>query len=79
MIARMDIPVLWEKEKIICVFLFAVSTEMLKTDPLLFSMFYRKLSDPDAEEQIRQLQAEQKCSDEEFRKNLIRVLNCIDE
>lgn len=78
-IARMDIPVLWEKEKIICVFLFAASTEMLKTDPLLFSMFYRKLSDPDAEEQIRQLQAEQKCSDEEFRKNLIRVLNCIDK
>lgn len=78
-IARMDSPVLWEDAKVICAFLLAASLEVLKTDPLLFSVFYRKLSDPDAEEQIRQLQTEQNFSDEEFRKKLIQILDVFDE
>ena len=75
-IARMDVPVVWEDTKAVCAFLFAASTEVLKDDPLLFSTFYRKLSDPDIEEQIRELQTERQLSDEEFRKKMIRMMDC---
>ena len=78
-ITRMDIPVVWGDIKTVCAFLFAASAEMLKDDPLLFSTFYRKLSDPDTEEQIRELQNEKQLSDEEFRTKFVRIMNCTDE
>jgi len=48
----------------------------LRDDPLLFSTFYRRLSDPETEGQIRGLQTEGQLSDEEFRRQLIRLIAC---
>ena len=74
--ARMDVPVLWMNVKIVCAFLFAASAEVLQDDPMLFSIFYRKLSDPEVEEQIRWLQVSGHLSDEDFRKEVIRMMDC---
>ncbi len=79
LVARMDMPVAWEEIKAVCAFLFAAETAVLRDDPLLFSTFYRKLSDPETEGQIRDLQTEGQLSDEEFRKQLIRLIACPEE
>ncbi len=76
LVARMDMPVAWEEIKAVCAFLFAAETAVLRDDPLLFSTFYRRLSDPETEGQIRDLQTEGQLSDEEFRGQLIRLIAC---
>lgn len=79
LVARMDVPVAWAEIRAVCAFLFAAETAVLRDDPLLFSTFYRKLSDPETEEQVRDLQMEGRLSDEEFRKQLIQLIACPEE
>lgn len=73
-IARMDKAIQWNDTKVICAFLFAATTDMLKENPLVFSLFYKALSDPDIEEKIRNLQTKEFLSDDIFRKKLIKIL-----
>ena len=73
-VARMNQPLLWDDSRIQCAFLFAVSSEMLKEKPMLFNTFYRILANPDVEENIRKLQAEENVPDEVFRQRLFQIL-----
>lgn len=70
----MNQPLLWDDSRIQCAFLFAVSSEMLKEKPMLFNTFYRILANPDVEENIRKLQAEENVPDEVFRQRLFQIL-----
>lgn len=73
-IGRMESAVLWDDSKVSCAFLFAVSSELLKEKPMVFSTFYRILADPDVEEKIRKLQMEKHLSNEVFRQRLFQIL-----
>lgn len=73
-IGRMTQPLLWDDSRVSCAFLFAISSELLKEKPQLFSTFYRILADPDVEEKIRKLQMEEHLPDEVFRQKLFQIL-----
>ena len=73
-IGRMKQPLLWDGSRVSCIFLFAISSELLKEKPQLFSTFYRILADPDVEEKIRKLQMQEYLPDEVFRQKLFQIL-----
>ncbi|MDO5147133.1 MAG: PTS sugar transporter subunit IIA [Eubacteriales bacterium] len=73
-IGRMDKPVLWDDTKVCCAFLFAISADLLKEKPMLFSTFYRVLANPGVEEKIKKLQTEENLTDEVFRQKLFQIL-----
>ena len=76
-IGRMKNPVNWDGAKVYCAFLFAVSADVLKNQPMAFNTFYRVLANPDVEEKIRRLQADNDLPDEVFRQRLFQIFQIL--
>ena len=74
---RMKNPVNWDGARVYCAFLFAVSADVLKNQPLAFNTFYRVLANPDVEEKIRRLQADNDLPDEVFRQRLFQIFQIL--
>ena len=73
-IGRMKQPLLWDGSRVSCIFLFAISSELLKEKPQLFSTFYRILADPDVEEKSESFRCRNICLMQVFRQKLFQIL-----
>lgn len=71
LIGRLDSPVIWKEETISTMFLFSCTQQTVEDRNNVFSLFFRKLAEPNTEKAIHQLAA---YDDVEYRKHLAEVM-----
>lgn len=71
LIGRLDPPLLWKEERVSTIFLFSCPQQSVEDRHNVFSLFFRKLAEPNTEKAIHQLS---QCKDDAYRRCLTELM-----